>query len=121
MNTDRQTHTHRSSALQGMRRGGVRSEIQQAHNEAYAQDKTTNALSSCTSQIKSNIVCYSIVEVLSSRNEHGNIRIFPTYKHFMGSQKCSIKPVLHLLQFLFFYDFVVNIRISENLVSLIFK
>lgn len=25
MNADRQTHTHRSSALQGIRRGGVRS------------------------------------------------------------------------------------------------
>ena len=44
--------------------------IQQAHNEAYAQDKTTQAPSSCTSQIKSNIVCYSIVEVFHDEEKY---------------------------------------------------
>ena len=44
--------------------------IQQARNEAYAQDKTTQAPSSCTSQIKSNIVCYSIAEVFHDKEKY---------------------------------------------------
>ena len=61
-------------------------EIQQAHNEAYAQDKSTNALSSCTTQIKANIVCYSKAGCSMLKNCTRKYYSFRRYaKKFMGT------------------------------------
>ena len=63
MNADRQTHTHRSSALQGIRRGGVRSGDTTGTQRGLCTGQTTCALSSCTSKIKSNNVRCLIAEI----------------------------------------------------------
>ena len=82
----KETHTHQSSALQGIRRAAYAVEIQQAHNEAYAQDKSTNALSSCTTQIKANIVCYSKAGCSMLKNCTRKYYSFRRYaKNFMGT------------------------------------
>ena len=66
-------------------------EIQQAHNEAYAQDKSTNALSSCTTQIKANIVCYSKAGCSMLKNCARKYQNFRRYaKYFMGTKKCVL-------------------------------